>query len=143
MKYAPILAVDSKRSVWKVVGIILQNRHGVAFIRLDEEDPVVIGNVPLRHTVESFNEDLEEGELTFYERDRYESASHIGRLSVSDDKFIAKFRERLLAGRSNIIAIGEDMTLDSENVMEHVDTLLIEVKKLNGLPRGPQTVSRG
>jgi len=131
LKYAPVLAVDYERQRWKVVGIIVHNRHGVAIIQLDEEDKVIRDDLTFKSQIASYNEQFEEGGLTFYERESTEMASHLAQLPTSDPEFVAKFRDKLAEGKSNMLAIGEVLEFDSENVLEHAAALLTELKKGN------------
>ena len=143
MKYAPVFAVDEVNQCWKVVGILVQNRHGAAIIKMDHKDLIVSESSTLRAMEESYNEQFEEGELTFYERHPDEEASHIERLSTRDSEFIIKIKEKLAEGRSNILQIGDVETLDSENVFEHLDRLLAEVKTINVRIRNRATEAVG
>jgi len=143
MKYAPVFAVDEANQCWKVIGILVQNRHGAAIIKMDHKDLIVSESSTLRAMEESYNEQFEEGELTFYERHPDEEASHIERLSTRDSEFIIKIKEKLAEGRSNILQIGDVETLDSENVFEHLDRLLAEVKTINVRIRNRATEAVG
>ena len=143
MKYAPVFAVDEANQCWKVIGILVQNRHGAAIIKMDHKDLIVSESSTLRAMEESYNEQFEEGELTFYERHPDEEASHIERLSTRDPEFIIKIKEKLAEGRSNILQIGDVETLDSENVFEHLDRLLAEVKTINVRIRNRATEAVG
>ena len=133
MKYATILAVDDRVKRWRAVGVIAHNTHGVAVIKFDRQDPVVQRNREFLLMERSYNEALEEGELTFYEkRPQYESCSPIGRISTSDKDFIAKCKEKLeQSGSQKLMLIGEIRTYPSENILEHIDRLLEEVTSAN------------
>jgi hypothetical protein len=139
LKYAPVLVVDYQNQRWKIVGVLVHNRHHIALLKVDEEDQAIRGDLSFKALVDSYNEQFEEGGLSFYEMGSEEMSSHLGKLSTSDAEFVAKFRDKLAEGRSTMMAIGEIFEYDSENVLEHIDRLLAEVKEGNKRVGPPKT----
>jgi len=128
MRYAPIVAFSDRDGSWRVIGVFAVNAHGVAEARVAMDDPLVCATPALKMIETVYNKELEDGEVTFYERSPGEQSSHVERLKTTDPKFLERYGEQLNKAKK-FLRLGSIRSHPSENISEHLAQLLEEVRQ--------------
>ena len=126
MRYAPVMAFDETKSKWHVIGVFAQNVYGVAIVRINERDQLVVSTPAYKAIEPVYNKEFEDGEVTYYDRPPRESSSIVVRLRTDDPQFLEKYGEQLERQRK-FVRLGEVKAIESENITEHIEALLQEV----------------
>jgi len=126
MRFTPVMAFDEVNGRWKTIGVFAVNIHGIAIVKINKRDPLVVSTPAYRSIEEVYNKEFEEGEVTYYNRPPGENMSEIVHLSTSDAQFLEKYGEQLEQQRK-FLRLGEIRAIKSENITEHMDRLLQEV----------------
>ena len=128
MKYAPVFAFEDQTGRWHVIGVFAQNSFGIAMLRIDHDHKSVQAMPAYKAMEERMNRELEEGEVTFYDRQDGEMSSGVTRISVSDPEFLEKYRDQMVR-QAKYLRLGVIRERDVENISDVLDELLDEVRQ--------------